>query len=390
MNKPQRISILGSTGSIGTQALQVVDSHPGRFEVAALTGHGNHQLLFDQVWKYRPRMAGLTSREVPIPEELRFCEWFFGPEALERAARDVPCEDVLVSVVGMVGLQSVLSARQTGKRVLLASKEALVAGGRLVMNACPEDEADPSLIPVDSEHSAIYQCLLASNGNRFSSITLTASGGPFRTWTARQVREASLQDALRHPTWNMGRKITVDSATMFNKALEIIEARWLFNADTGQIKVLIHPESVIHSMVTFQDGAVLAQMGIPDMKVPIAFAMSYPERMPSQAPALQLEKMGTLHFEKPDRELFPALRLAFEALDAGGTACCTLNAANERAAGAFLEGRILFRQIAPIVEETLNRLGVRNDTDLDAVLEADADARTMADRLINERFAEGA
>jgi len=387
--KTRSISILGSTGSIGSQALQVVDSNPGRFKISALCAHGNLALLFDQVRKYRPEMAGISSGEVPVPDDLRFCEWRFGPEALEAAAGEAPCQDVLVAVVGIAGLKSVLSARKSKKRVLLANKEALVAGGRLVMNICPHDEADPTLIPVDSEHSAIYQCLLAARDNPYEKIILTASGGPFRSWTAERMRSAALGDALNHPTWRMGRKITVDSASMFNKALEIIEARWLFDAEPGQIEVLVHPESIIHSMVCFRDGAVLAQLGLPDMKVPIAFAMSYPERLLSDGPRLQLGQMGTMHFEKPDLARFPALRLSYQALRAGGAACCILNAANEVSAEAFLQGRIGFRQIAEIVEATLSRLGTRPAESLDDVLDADMAARGTADRLISEGSTEG-
>ncbi len=387
--KTRSISILGSTGSIGSQALQVVDRDPGRFKVSALCAHGNHALLFDQVRKYRPDMAGISSGEVPVPEDLRFCEWRFGAEALEAVAGEAPCEDVLVAVVGTAGLRSVLSARKSKKRVLLANKEALVAGGHLVMNACPHDKTDPTLIPVDSEHSAIFQCLLAARGNPCEKIILTASGGPFRSWTAERMRSATLSDALNHPTWRMGRKITVDSASMFNKALEIIEARWLFDAGPGQIEVLVHPESIIHSMVCFRDGAVLAQLGLPDMKVPIAFAMSYPERMLSDSPRLQLGQLGTMHFEAPDLARFPALRLSYEALHAGGAACCILNAANEVSAEAFLQGRIRFWQIAQIVEETLSRLGTRPAESLEDVLEADRAARSAAGSLISEGKTEG-
>jgi len=388
MDKIRSISILGSTGSIGTQALQVIESNPGRFKVTALSAHRNHTLLFDQVRKYRPLFAGITAGEVEIPDDLKFCEWRFGPEALEMAAGEVPCDDVLLAVVGIAGLKGVMSARKSGKRVLLANKEALVAGGQLVMNACPHDEDNPGLIPVDSEHSAVFQCLLAARGNRFDKIILTASGGPFRSWTAEKIKTARLGDALKHPTWRMGKKITVDSASMFNKALEIIEAKWLFDAGVEQIEVLIHPESIIHSMVCFQDGAMMAQLGMPDMKVPIAYAMNYPERLVNHSPTLQLSKLGTMHFEAPDPCRFPALRLSYQALKAGGTACCTLNAANEMAAEAFISGKIGFWQIAGVVEETLSRLGTCPAGSLEDILEADGLARKMADKLISKVISE--
>lgn len=390
MNMPgsRSIAIIGSTGSIGTQALQVVDLMPDRFCVSALTAHSNSALLFRQVRKYRPKFAGLSGGEVEVPPDLRFCEWAFGGKALEMASGGVPCEDVLVSVVGMVGLRCVLAARNSGKRVLLANKEALVAGGALVMDLCPPDEANPGLIPVDSEHSAVYQCLLAARGNPYRSIILTASGGPFRTWTKEAIRNATLENALRHPTWTMGRKITVDSATMFNKALEIIEAKWLFHAAPEQIEVLVHPESIVHSMVVYADGAVLAQLGMPDMRAPIAYAMNYPHRLENGTPALHLGQMGTLHFEQPDTVRFPAIPLAYQALRAGGSACCVLNAANETAANAFLTGKARFRQIAPIVEETLNRVGTGTAGTLEIVLEADRMARFEAERLIGLHYAE--
>jgi 1-deoxy-D-xylulose-5-phosphate reductoisomerase len=388
MEKKRTISILGSTGSIGTQALRVVDTNPDHFRVACLTAHRNHALLFEQVRKYRPQVAGIASVETKIPDDLRFCQWVFGERALLFAAGEVPCDDVLVSVVGMVGLQSVLKARETGKRVLLANKEALAAGGHLVMAACPPDSENPPLIPVDSEHSAIFQCLLASKGNPFEKIILTASGGPFRTWTADEMYNAGLEDALKHPNWTMGRKITIDSATMFNKALEIIEAKWLFDARPDQIQVLIHPESIVHSMVVFRDQSVLAQMGVPDMRVPIAFAMAYPERVSTQSAALRLDQAGTLRFEAPDFTKFPALRLAKQVVSSDQSACCILNAANETAANAFLDQRIRFRQIAPIVEETLMQAGVMPVSGLQDVLACDLKARRLANTLIQQRFME--
>lgn len=387
MSVIRSISILGSTGSIGAQALQVVDACPGRFRVTALTAHGNHSLLFEQVRKYRPLAAGLTAKVVPVPKDLRFCDWFFGEKALRMAA-DVPCDDVLVSVVGMVGLQAVLLALKAGKRVLLANKEALVAGGQAVMDLCLDTPRSPSLLPVDSEHSAIFQCLQAAGENPFERIILTASGGPFRTWSADRIRAATLEDALNHPTWRMGRKITVDSATMFNKALEMMEAKWLFRAMPGQIEVVVHPESVVHSLVAFRDGAVLAQLGLPDMRAPISYAMGFPERLPFGGGDLRLHELGTLHFEAADPARFPALRLAREAMEAGGTAGCALNAANECAVGAFLDGQIAFRSITPVVEETLQRVGVHPACGLEQVLAADKEARKVAQGLISSAYSE--
>lgn len=379
----RKLAILGSTGSIGRQALDIVSRHPDRFEVTALSAHNRAEELFDQVRRFRPTMAALTAGEVRLPEDVRFCDWTFGADALEQLAHHAPCDDVLVSVVGMVGLKSVLSARKAGKRVLLANKEALVAGGHLVMEACPDENGSPTLIPVDSEHSAIYQCLQAAKGNPFVHIILTASGGPFRTWPAEQIANAGIKDALKHPNWVMGQKITIDSASMFNKGLEMIEAKWLFHARPEQIQVLVHPQSIVHSMVAFLDGAVLAQMGVPDMRAPIAYALAYPDRISNGSAALCLHQLGTLTFEAPDETRFPALRLAREAMQAQGAAGCVFNAANEVAVDAFLQGRIAFGAIAHAVEGTLSRAGSLPANTLDEVLDADRQARGITLNLIS-------
>ncbi len=378
------IVILGSTGSIGRQALDIVDMHPGRFRVTGLTAHSNDLLFVEQVKKYRPLMAGLTGKSISPPSGTDFCQWHFGPSALEVASSQVPCDDVLVAVVGMIGLGSVLNARKTGKRVLLANKEALVAGGQLVKDLCPDDPQNPALLPVDSEHSAIYQCLMGAKGKCFRRIILTASGGPFMAWSADRIAHATLDEALSHPTWRMGEKITIDSASMFNKALEIIEAKWLFDATPGQIQVLVHPSSIVHSMVEFADGALLAQMGLPDMRVPIAFAMAYPERITTGVRPMAPEDFSNLRFEKPDFERFPALRLAYEALSAGGAACCVLNAANEIAVNGYLHHAIRFGQIARVVEETLAALGPMPADTLEAILDADRRSREKSREIINQ------
>ena len=375
------IAILGSTGSIGRQAIDVIQLHPDRFFVTALTAHRNAALLFEQVRALRPRLAALTGspRPVPVPEDLGFCEFRFGPQALSQVAREAEGQDVLAAVVGMVGLKAVLAAREAGKRVLLANKETLVAGGELVMEACPEG----TLLPVDSEHSAIFQCLQGAGPNPYRRILLTASGGPFRTWEKERMNTATVAQALGHPTWSMGAKITVDSASMFNKALEIIEAKWLFGARPEQIQVVVHPQSIVHSAVEFSDGAILAQLGAPDMKVPILYAMSYPQRLPTGGKALDLFEAGQLTFQRPDPEKFPALRMAYEALAQGGAACCVLNAANETACYAFLDEKIPFGRIPRIVEETLNRHGSLPAGSLEDVFRADALARETAGRLVD-------
>ena len=369
------LSILGSTGSIGTQALELVRLHPDRFQVKALTAHRNADLLFRQVREFRPEMAGLT---VPIPrnaipDDLGFCRFVMGREALHAAAAEVEADQVLVSVVGIAGLQSVMDALSAGRQVLLANKEALVTGGHLVMEAARR--AGKPLLPVDSEHSAIFQCLQGAGDNRPTEILLTASGGPFRTWDAARIARATRREALNHPNWSMGAKITVDSASMFNKALEIMEARWLFDMPPEKIRVVVHPQSIVHSAVVFEDGAVIAQLGVPDMRLPIQYAMTYPERIPTGAPALDLFALGQLTFEPGDPVRFPALRLAGECLRAGGAACTVLNGANEEAVAAFLREEIAFGDITRLVEDALEHLGGLPANTLEDVFAADRAAR---------------
>lgn len=378
----QTIAILGSTGSIGTQALDLVRLHPERFRVTALTAHRNKELLFQQVREFRPEMAGLTepvSME-EIPQDLRFCHWVMGKEALRAAAAEVPADMVLVSVVGIAGLQSVMDALQANRQVLLANKEALVTGGHLVMDAARR--IGKPMLPVDSEHSAIFQCLQGAAPNKPVKLLLTASGGPFRTWSREQIAAATRAQALKHPNWSMGAKITIDSASMFNKALEIMEARWLFDMPPEKIQVVVHPQSIVHSAVEFEDGAVIAQMGVPDMRVPIQYAMAYPERLTTGSKPLDLFALGQLTFEPGDPERFPALRLAGECLKAGGAACTILNGANEAAVAAFLREEIPFGGITRLVEGTLQKLGSMPADHLEDIFAADAAARRVVAELL--------
>ena len=377
----KEIAIIGSTGSIGTQAVAVAGLHKDRFRVGALCAFQNAERLFEQVRLLRPRMAGLVVTPKEIPRDVQFCEWVFGEGCLRVAATLPEADSVLVSVVGFAGLPSVLDALSAGKDVLLANKEALVAGGALVMDAVKK--SGRKLLPVDSEHSAIFQCLEAANGNRPKRVILTASGGPFRNASAEDMERATVSQALSHPNWLMGRKITVDSASMMNKALEVIEARWLFDLLPDQIDVLIHPQSIVHSMVEFEDGAILSQMGVPDMRVPILYALTYPERLRTGTVPLQLKKMGALTFEEVDRRKFPGLSLAWQALHVGGTACAALNAANEVAVHAFLAERIPFGRIWRVSAEVLERIPNGSASSLQAVQEADLEARRMAERLIS-------
>ena len=374
----QTIAILGSTGSIGTQALELVRLHPEEFRVVALTARSSREKLFEQVREFRPEVAALTE-PIPmseIPEDVRFCRWVMGADALHAAAAEVPADMVLVSVVGIAGLQSVMDALGANRQVLLANKEALVTGGHLVMDAAKR--IGKPILPVDSEHSAIFQCLQAAGGNQPVRLLLTASGGPFRTWTREQMQNATRAQALKHPNWSMGAKITIDSASMFNKALEIIEAHWLFDMPPEKIQVVVHPQSIVHSAVEFADGAVLAQLGVPDMRVPIAYAMTYPRRIPTGSKPLDLFSVGTLTFEPGDPVRFPALRLAGECLNAGGAACTILNGANEMAVAAFLRDEIPFGAISRIVEGTLEACGAMPADTLEDIFHADQEARRVA------------
>lgn len=374
----QTIAILGSTGSIGTQALELVRLHPEEFRVVALTARSSREKLFEQVREFRPEVAALTE-PIPmseIPEDVRFCRWVMGADTLHAAAAEVPADMVLVSVVGIAGLQSVMDALGANRQVLLANKEALVTGGHLVMDAAKR--IGKPILPVDSEHSAIFQCLQAAGGNQPVRLLLTASGGPFRTWTREQMQNATRAQALKHPNWSMGAKITIDSASMFNKALEIIEAHWLFDMPPEKIQVVVHPQSIVHSAVEFADGAVLAQLGVPDMRVPIAYAMTYPRRIPTGSKPLDLFSIGTLTFEPGDPVRFPALRLAGECLNAGGAACTILNGANEMAVAAFLRDEIPFGAISRIVEGTLEACGAMPADTLEDIFHADLEARRVA------------
>ena len=383
----RKLAILGSTGSIGTQALDVAARHSDRYQVTALVAHSSSEKLFEQVRAFRPQIAALTVPPAQIPEDIKnTCQWMFGENVLLDVVRACDADDVLVSVVGVVGLAAVMETLKCGKRVLLANKEPLVAGGELVTQAAKE--AGHPLLPVDSEHSAIFQCLQGAGPNKPSRLILTASGGPFRTWKQEDIMLATKEQALKHPNWNMGRKITIDSASMMNKALEVIEARWLFDMPAEKIDVLIHPQSVIHSMVEFEDGAVIAQLGTPDMRLPILYAMSWPERLATGGAPLDFSKMNALTFEQPDLVRFPGLRLAYDALAAGGTMSAVLNGANEIAVDAFLHDRIRFGQIAQLVEETMLAIPVVAHPTLDQVFECDLQARAKAQELLHtSRFA---
>ena len=378
----QTIAILGSTGSIGTQALELVRLHPEEFRVVALTARSSREKLFEQVREFRPEVAGLTE-PIPmseIPEDVRFCRWVMGEEALRVAAAEVPADMVLVSVVGIAGLQSVMDALGANRQVLLANKEALVTGGHLVMDAAKR--IGKPILPVDSEHSAIFQCLQGAGGNQPVRLLLTASGGPFRTWTREQMQNATRAQALKHPNWSMGAKITIDSASMFNKALEIIEAHWLFDMPPEKIQVVVHPQSIVHSAVEFVDGSVKAQLGVPDMRMPIQYAFSYPDRLPLRGDRLNLYGKS-LEFYEPDMRKFKCLALAFDSIRKGGNMPCIVNAANEVVNEAFRHDRCGFLQMADVIERTMNLVSFDASPDYDVYIQTDAEARRVAAQLLS-------
>ncbi|HUF25120.1 MAG TPA: 1-deoxy-D-xylulose-5-phosphate reductoisomerase [Vicinamibacterales bacterium] len=355
-----RLAILGSTGSIGTSALSVVDTHADRLEVAALAAANNVDAFVDQVVRYRPRAISMATREAldaavaalgargaAVPP---VAVW--GVEGLVTLSELDDVDVVLCATSGTAGLDATLAALKRGRTVALANKEVLVLAGGLMIEAARQSGG--SILPVDSEHNAIHQCLHARRPDEVRRLVLTASGGPFRTWSAEDIGRARPEDALRHPTWRMGQKITVDSATLMNKGLEVIEARWLFDVDASRIDVVIHPQSIVHSMVELIDGSVIAQMGVTDMRLPIQYAFSYPERWPAPVAPLDLGTAMTFEFHPPDRDRFPCLGLAYRALEAGGAMPAVLNAANEVAVAAFLDGRLPFPGIAAVIESALD------------------------------------
>ncbi len=370
------LAILGATGSIGRQALDIARRVPDQFRVTLLTAHSRAEALFELVREFRPAAAALTVEPDELPEDVRFCQWYFGEDAVRRAVLAAGADDVLSAVVGIAGLPAAMAALDVSERLLLANKESLVTGGALVMGKAAA--LHKPIVPVDSEHSAIFQCLQAQGGNPVSRLILTASGGPFRIWEKGDIERATRAQALGHPTWKMGAKITVDCAGMMNKGFEVIEAHHLFNMPMEKIDVIVHPQSVIHSMVEFEDGAVLAQLGAPDMRVPIGYAMGYPSRIPFGGERLDFARIASLTFEAPDMERFPCLRLAIDAQKAGGVMPVALNGANEEAVAAFLDERIPFGGIARTVETVMARTQNAPVREIGDVYEADKRARSMA------------
>jgi len=384
MNDLKRIAIFGSTGSVGTQALEVIAANPDKFSVEILTAHTNDTLLVKQAMEFNPNAVVIVdeSKYLKVKEALSQTDIkvFAGEKALEETAA-LDCYDLmLAAIVGYAGLKPTLQGIENGKPIALANKETLVVAGDIIMQKAIEKRVP--VIPVDSEHSAIFQCLVGEGRNKIEQIILTASGGPFLGKKPNFLVNVKRDHALQHPNWSMGAKITIDSATLMNKGLEMIEAKWLFNLPPDKIKVVVHPQSIIHSMVQFEDGSIKAQMGLPDMKLPIQYALAFPQRIASNFPRYDFKKPSTLTFEEPDLKTFRNLSLAIEALHKGGNMPCLLNAANEIAVYAFLRNRIGFLDISEMVEQTMQKIKHIEKPTLQEYLDSDAEARNFAASLI--------
>ena len=384
--RKRQIAVLGSTGSIGTQALQVIEEHSDKYEVYALTANNNVDLLIAQARKFVPDVvvvaneahyATLRDALADLPIKV-----YAGADALADVATAEPIDMVLASMVGYAGLRPTMNAIRAGKAIALANKETLVVAGELVTQLAVENRVP--ILPVDSEHSAIFQCLAGEMNNPIEKLLLTASGGPFRTWSMEQLQHATREQALKHPNWDMGAKISTDSATMMNTGFEVIEAKWLFDVTPPQIEVVVHPQSVVHSMVQFADGSVKAQLGTPDMRLPIQYAFSYPQRLPLSTERLDFSTLSSLTFEQPDPARFRNLALSFEALERGGNMPCILNAANEVCVAAFLKERVGFLQMSDVIERTMQKVDFIATPTYEDYVATDALARRVAEEFITQ------
>ena len=383
----RRVAILGSTGSIGRQALDVIRQHRDLFEVELITANNSAEMLIEQAIEFDVNNVVICNeakyKEVADALQPHMIKVFAGMDSVCDLVTSDTIDIVLTSMVGFSGLSSTIAAVKAGKTIALANKETLVAAGQIVMNLAAANKA--KIFPVDSEHSAIFQCLMGSAGAEIEKIHLTASGGPFRTWTREDIAKATCSQALKHPNWNMGSKITIDSATMMNKGLEIIEARWLFGTPGDKIEVVVHPESIIHSMVEYADGAVIAQLGHPDMREPIQYALTWPHRLPLNNRKLNFADLAKMTFYAPDKEKFPALELAYRSLEKGGNMACIMNAANEAAVAAYLRDEIGFYDITDIVAECMDGADFAANPDIDTIFSSNESAYAMACELIRRK-----
>ncbi len=381
----KKITILGSTGSIGLSALDVIEKNSQRFQVEALTAGRNIKLLKKQIEKFKPKAVAVSNKETALKlhdslTSKNKVKVLYDEEGLKEVASFPSADTVISAIAGSAGLIPTLAAIEAGKNIALANKETMVMAGEIITRRAIKKRV--KIIPVDSEHSAIFQCLEGHDRKNLRRIILTASGGPFLNFTRNELRKVTLTQTLRHPNWKMGKKVTIDSASMMNKGLEVIEAKWFFNMDINSIDVIVHPQSIVHSMIEFIDGALGAQMGIPDMKVPIAYALTYPERIINDLPALNLAETGSLEFRKPDMKKFPCLKLAYEAALCGGTAPVVLNAADEIAVSAFIENKIRFSDLPEIIEKILNCHNPVNNPSLDDILQTDLWAKRETGKII--------
>ncbi len=380
------LSILGSTGSIGTQTLEIVRQFPEEFKIVGLTANKNSDLLLKQIKEFKPKAAAIMDKS-KVDDLLNFssCHVYSGIEGLNKIAAMQEGDTVVNALVGSAGIEPTYNAIRAKKNIALANKETLVAAGSAIMEEVKKNNI--ALMPIDSEHSAIFQCLNGENLKDVNKITITCSGGPFRNYSKEQLEDVSAQDALKHPTWNMGNKITIDSATLMNKGFEVIEAHWLYGIDYEKIKIVVHPQSIVHSLVEFADKSVIAQLGIPDMKIPIQYALTYPIRFLSSNPQLDLTKIKTLDFKEPDFEMFPCLKYAYEAGNIGGTLPAVMNATNEIAVYAFLENKIRFLDIPRLIRKMMDEHRVIRNPTLKDILEADRKTKGETSRLIEEEMA---
>ena len=379
-DQKRKIAVLGSTGSIGTQALDVISRYPDRFEAYALVANNQVDRLLEQVRRFKPEVVVIAneSKYAALKEALSDLpvKVWAGAEAIEQVVQNTEIDIVLTAMVGFSGLKPTISALKARKTIALANKETLVIAGELITRLALENRA--AILPVDSEHSAIFQCLNGEGSNEIEKILLTASGGPFRNFSMSQLQQVTREQALHHPNWNMGAKVTIDSSTLMNKGLEMIEARWLFDVNPSRIEIIVHPQSIIHSMVQFKDRSIMAQLSLPDMRMPIQYAFSYPERIPSDVKPVNFFELATLTFEKPDTERFRNLSLAYKSIENGGNMPCIMNAANEIAVELFLQGKIGFLQMSDLIEQTLTKTVFIQNPSLEDYIQTDTEARNIA------------
>ncbi|WP_154855686.1 1-deoxy-D-xylulose-5-phosphate reductoisomerase [Cyclobacterium xiamenense] len=385
MSTIKRVAILGSTGSIGTQALEVIQQHPEKFQAEVLTAQNNKELLIEQAIQFQPNAVVIGNEGLYQEVTQRLSAYpikvYTGQDAIASIVEMDSIDIVLTALVGYAGLIPTLRAIAAGKPIALANKETMVVAGDLVTRLAREKAVN--IYPVDSEHSAIFQCLVGEFHNPIEKIILTASGGPFRGKDRSFLAGVTKEQALKHPNWDMGAKITIDSASLMNKGLEVIEAKWLFGLETNQIEVIVHPQSIIHSLVQFEDGSMKAQLGLPDMRIPIQFALSYPDRIKSSFPRFDFANYPNLEFEQADEETFRNLRLAYNALEKGGNTACSLNAANEVAVAAFLQDRIKFLEMSDLIEQTMEKIGFIKTPSLDDLIQTDKETRKLSEEIIS-------